>query len=252
MKRKQAFFIGWSSRLPKGLGLFLSAVSIFLIGIFAGTAFSFVTTQNNPGDGAFRFDLGAQSVVGTLQAEPYPIIRIPPNEKHPNGHTVMLTGQGKRGVVKKVTEFDGKTVAARGILLKRGALDMLQLNRRGLQLAEQQLAHPETTKTKNLGRWKLSGEICDGKCYAGAMRPGNGLAHKACANLCLSGGVPPIFVIKGAVEGASFFLIGDKNGKPLNDRIFDLTALLIEVEGEIEQRGDLMVFKMDIETAKVR
>ena len=104
----------------------------------------------------------------------------------------------------------------------------------------------------DLGSWRLSGEICDGKCYAGAMQPGTGLAHKACANLCLIGGTPAVFVAKGAVDGASFFMLSDETGEPLDERLYGITAVLLSAEGQIERRGDLHLFKIDADSVQVQ
>lgn len=105
---------------------------------------------------------------------------------------------------------------------------------------------------RQLGKWQLSGEVCDGKCYAGAMRPGTGIGHKACANLCLVGGVPAVFVIRGAVEGSSFFMLADAEGKALGDRIYDLTAVLLSARGSIEMRGNLPIFKIDLDSVEIQ
>ena len=77
------------------------------------------------------------------------------------------------------------------------------------------------------------------------MRPGTGLAHRACANLCLVGGVPPVFVSSAPVEGEEFLLIGGPDGGPLPEALLDVTALYISVEGRVERRGDLLVFLID-------
>ena len=136
----------------------------------------------------------------------------------------------------------------RFVFIKRGDLDMLQVAGRIRPMPDAQHLNVEI---KPLGRWRLSGEICDGKCYAGAMRPGNGLAHKACANLCLVGGVPPVFVSTGKVEGSSFFLLADKDGKALGPSMLDLTAVLLSAEGDVEKVGNLLVFKIDLDTVEV-
>ena len=73
-KSYDGFFVGWGKKLPKGLPPFLIASVLFIVGLFAGTAFSFVATQSDPGEGAFRFDMGRQTIVGVLQAKPYPVI----------------------------------------------------------------------------------------------------------------------------------------------------------------------------------
>jgi len=104
---------------------------------------------------------------------------------------------------------------------------------------------------EDLGRWKLAGEICDGKCLAGAMRPGRGLAHKACANLCVAGGVPPVFVSSQPVEGSEFLMISGPERAEIPDAVYDFMAQFISVEGHISRHGDLLVFAMDPETIDV-
>ena len=245
-KSYDGFFIGWGKKLPKGLSSFLIIISLFTVGLFAGTAFSFVVTQDDPGDGAFR---GRQNVTGVIQANPYPVVHIAPNDKYPNGHSMMLSGGGKRGVQNQAGPLDGQVVQVRGALIKRGDLDMIQVGRRMRAMKD---VEPHQVETVSLGRWKLSGEICDGKCYAGAMRPGTGLAHKACANLCLVGGVPAVFVSSGPVDGSTFFMLSDKEGNALGDELYDLTAVLLSAEGEVEKRGNLHLFKIDLDTVEVQ
>ncbi len=240
------FFIGWGKKLPVGLSGFLIAASLFIVGLFAGTAFSFVISQDDPGSGGFK---GRQKIVGVMSSTPYPVIHIAAGDKYPNGHSIMLSGPGKRGVMDQAEALEGQVVEARGALLKRGDLDMLQVGQRIKPIAD---AQPQDVEITQLGRWKLSGEICDGKCYAGAMRPGNGLAHKACANLCLVGGVPAVFVASGKVDGASFFMLADADGNAISEQLYGLTAVLLSAEGAIEKRGDLHVFKIDLDSVKVQ
>ncbi len=82
------------------------------------------------------------------------------------------------------------------------------------------------------------------------MRPGVGLAHKACANLCIIGGIPPVFVTTTPLMGSEFFLLADENGEPLSSEVEDWVALLISLEGEVERRDDLMIFKVNLDSAK--
>jgi hypothetical protein len=83
------------------------------------------------------------------------------------------------------------------------------------------------------------------------MRPGTGLAHKACANLCLAGGIPPVFVSSQAVEGSEFLLLAGPDGGPLPGWLYDRTAVLLSIEGDIERRGDLLIFRVDPASVKV-
>jgi hypothetical protein len=79
------------------------------------------------------------------------------------------------------------------------------------------------------------------------MRPGTGLAHKACANLCISGGQPPVFASTGTVDGTSFFLLADRNGGPVPDAVYHLVALPVDLEGEVERIDNMLIFKVDWE-----
>ena len=246
--RREPFFIGWALP-PAGLRLFLVLAAMALVALFAAVGWLLAATQDDPGDGAFRFDWGRQTVVGVIEAEPYPILHVLQSERFPAGHTLLLSGQGKRGAQDRSGPLDGQVVVASGVALTRGEIDMLQLRggSNGLSPAEDRAADPSASLPvpKALGRWRVTGEICDGKCYAGAMRPGDGLAHKACANLCLIGGVPPIFVATDRIDGEQFLLLADAEGGPVTEAVLDHVATLVEIEGNIERRGAILVFRID-------
>jgi hypothetical protein len=42
----------------------------------------------------------------------------------------------------------------------------------------------------------LTGEIVDSKCYFGVMNPGAGKVHRDCAVRCISGVIPPAFLVQ--------------------------------------------------------
>lgn len=246
---REPFFIGWAAP-PKALRPFLLWVALGLAALFAATGWLLAATQDDPGDGAFRFDWGRQTVIGVIEAKPYPILHLlEASERFPAGHTLLLSGQGKRGVQDRGVPLDGQVVQASGVALTRGEIDMLQLRggSNGLAAAPDRPAGETAVPPapQPLGRWRITGEICDGKCYAGAMRPGQGLAHKACANLCLTGGVPPIFVATDRIDGEQFLLMADAEGGPVTEALLDHVATLVEIEGEVERRGAILVFRID-------
>ena len=237
------FFVGYLPA-PQGLRGWLLGVSAALIVLFAAVSIATGLTQDDPGPGSFRWDFGEQTVTGIIEAKPYPILHVTKGtDKLPAGRTVMLSGQGKRGVIDQAAPLDGKPAQVKGIVLKRGDLDMIQVG--GMEAAEGASGGPQPVAIEKLGRWRLAGEICDGKCVAGAMSPGRGLAHKACANLCLIGGAPPVFVSSKPVAGADFMLMAGTDGEPLPDWLYDRTAVYLTIEGDIEKRGDLLVFLVD-------
>ncbi|MHA7776591.1 hypothetical protein [Roseibium sp. M-1] len=241
------FFVGYLTKVPKPLQAFLGVFTICFVTGLGLAAFALSSTQSDPGNGAFQWGNRFENE-GVLELRPYPVLRVPAADEAP-ARTYMLAGQGKRGVFEQAEANRSGSVTLRGVPVSRGDLTMIQVGQ--VTPVEGETASFTPSEPVPLGRWKLTGEICDGKCYAGAMRPGRGLAHKACADLCLTGGIPPVFVSSGTVEGRSFFLIADKDGNLLGDEINPLLALYIEVEGDVERLDDLMVFKADLSTARV-
>jgi hypothetical protein len=240
---REPFFIGWAAA-PPAAARFLAACAAGLVALFAAVAYLAAATAADPGDGAFRFDWGPQTATGIVEARPYPVLHVTASERWPAGRTLLLTGVGKTGLQDAAAPLDGREAQATGIVLKRGDLDMLQVEPRPEALAATG-APGAAPPPEALGRWRITGEICDGKCYAGAMRPGEGLAHRACASLCVAGGVPPVFVTTAPVEGARFLLLAGPDGGPLPAAALAETATLVEAEGALERRGSLLVFRVD-------
>lgn len=244
---QEPFFVGWG-KVPKALRLFLACCAAFLVVSFGVMAYATSATQTDTSSGAF---MGRTMALGVLQEKPYPVLHVIESPHFEPGETIILSGGGKRGAVGQATGLDGQIVEASGVRMDRGDLHGMQLRngRRGLKAAEDQAQSLDVTVQK-LGRWRLSGEICDGKCLNGAMRPGTGLAHRACANLCLLGDVAPVFVSSGPLDGDAFLLISGPDGGPAPKELLDHTALLVEAEGDVERHGSLLVFKIDLETIR--
>lgn len=249
-KKKKPFFVGYLNP-PKGLHNFLLITAIVLVSSFGAASILVGATQDDPGVAGFRFDFGRQTITGIIEAEPYPLIYVTEgSERIKAGRTVMLAGPGKTGIMKNIKQMEGSTIKATGIMLKRGELDMLQVGR-GKNAVEPVTADTPVPESKSIGKWRLQGEICDGKCLAGAMQPGRGLAHKACAILCVIGDIPPVFVSTQPIEGQEFLLMGDINGGPLSAESYDYMAQFVEIDAEIERRGDLLVMLVDPKKIKV-
>lgn len=243
------FFVGYLG-VPKGLRAFVFGIAAVLIAGAGAFAATIALTQDDPGNAALRFDLGRQTVTGVIELTPTPILHVTEGSEHvPEGHTLMLSGAGKNGALPRARALDGQVATASGVLLTRGALDMLQLRggRNGLSAAED--ADPTKAPIPEpLGRWRLAGEICDGKCAAGAMRPGRGLGHKACANLCILNGLPPVFISTQPIEGADFLLIAGEAEAPMPEALYDWVAEYVTLEGDIVRHGDLLVLTVDTST----
>ena len=239
MNRDDPFFIGWSPTVPRGLRGFLAVVAVVVLAAAAALGLALSASVDDPGAGDWA---GDQTLRGTITRLPYPLLHLPPTARHPAGHAVLLAGNGKTGA-EVDPALAGHLVEATGTMLKRGSIDMMQVgDDPGLRPAAGEGMPPAPVP---LGRWRLVGEICDGKCWTGAMRPGSGIAHQACANLCLVGGLPPVLVTTAPVAGSTFLLLADADGGPLPEALRPLVGLRISLDGAVERRGDLLVLRVE-------
>lgn len=241
------FFVGWSTKSAGPSWRFMSIVAAAILGGAAVLGFAIGAAAPDPGNGDYRFP--EVTLTGVIEAKPMPILRLPAQGERKAPHAIMLSAEGTNGAENAVAGLDGKRVEVYGLLIKRGDIDMLEIADGGIKEIDA-VAAPLAASVP-LGRWRITGEICDGKCYTGAMRPGSGIAHKACAGICFTGGVPAVFVSAGAVEGNSFMLMVDEKSGRFVDAFRNLVALRIAIEGELERIDDLLVFRADPATAKV-
>jgi hypothetical protein len=104
---------------------------------------------------------------------------------------------------------------------------------------------PDPVGKIDLGVRTLRGEIVDSKCYLGVMKPGREKPHRACAALCIRGGIPPILLVESVGGERAFFFLTDEQGAPVNTRILDLVAEPIEITGRILKQGDILTMVAD-------
>ena len=246
------FFIGWAKKPPKALQGFLVIVTVTLVAGLAAAGIFLGASQADPEGGRFRFDLGVQQLTGTLIARPYPMIWLddgPAPNVNVRTRMIMLNGNGKTGVAARAVGIRRQSRHRRrrspGARRFANAADQSRLRGRARRIG------PAAGVREDLGIWRLSGEICDGRCYVGAMRPGDGLAHKACANLCIDGGQPPVFVTPAPVEGTRFMLMGSSDHGPLPPGVLDFAGMPVQLEGRLERIGDLVLLLVDPDSIDV-
>jgi len=237
------FFIGWSPRSARPIAGFLAFVTLMVLGGALGLALALGARVDDGGDGQW---FGDREYVGVVLRHPYPILVVPPDGEHPRGHALLMSGGGKVGVEAEGERFANQRVRVKGAVVKRGDIEMLLVNT--------MTAEPgpfEAPRVTPLGTWRVVGEICDGKCVPGIMRPGQGLSHKACANVCIAGGVPPVLVTAGPIEGRNFLLMGDAAGKRLPDAFRDHVGVRRRMEGRVERVADMLILHTDVTLARV-
>lgn len=264
------FFIGWAPGSARPIARFLILAVVLTLGGSVALALALGARVDDPGSGAW---VGERDYTGVLIQHPYPVLITDPTAEHPTGHAVLLSGGGKVGVQDMAARHVGQRVRVTGGMVMRGDLGMLFVNEvtpapgaapAGTAPPPSGSAPPGSAspgsaplggapmpRTESLGRWRVVGEICDGKCTAGAMRPGDGLAHKACASVCILGGVPPVLVTAGPVEGRTFMLMGDPTGRALPPSFRDHVGVRRQLEGTVIRIADLLIFQTDVAQATV-
>lgn len=240
------FFVGYFRKVPKDIRDFALLAGTAAVAFLALMALLLPLGTIDPGAGGYADDLRGGVLTGVIDALPYPILRVPAADGSP-ARAVLLGGQDKVGAQGRVRSGT-PVIEVGGIFVRRGDLAMLLI---GPDSAHASTAPGFTpAPPQDLGRWRLTGEICDGKCQGGAMKPGSGLAHKACANLCVSAGLPPVLVMPLPVEGTTVVLLAAGDGGPMPAALFDLTAVPIQLDGWLERRDDLLIFRVDAASAR--
>lgn len=241
------FYVGYL-RMPPGLVRLLRVLISALLAGSIALAFSLSRSQHDPGDGIWHSD--AESLVGVIAARPYPMLRVETGRSDRPVETVLLVSEGKHGGGERAAKLDGHVVAVRGTLLQRDCLRLLELADGDAivpQVSVASMPHAAATTTRRGAPTKiiLQGEIIDPKCYSGAMKPGEGKTHKECATLCIAGGIPPMFVAADSAGANTYFLLTNRDGGPLDERILPFVADLVEITGIAERRDDLQLLKID-------
>jgi hypothetical protein len=115
--------------------------------------------------------------------------------------------------VGDLRQLDGHQVQLKGERIFRGQDHMIELQPGTLSAGGQgDLAGAAV----DLGEVQLTGEIVDSKCYFGVMNPGNGKVHRDCAVRCISGGIPPAFLVRDANGQTVTLLLANWKPKLLN------------------------------------
>jgi len=251
MKEKE-FYIGYLPKAPKGIRKIIKWVTVLLLILVGATSFLMISSEKDFDNSTFEFG-EYNSFEGIIMENPYPRILIErPGETgvHPKYSQYYLAQFGKFGGQKMVERLDGKSVNLQGSLIYRDDQTMIEIK-------DNSISHDHTSDTdripefnsilpqENLGTHTLKGEIVDSKCFYGVMNPGNLKVHKACAINCIRGGIPPVFVVKDGNGNVGYYLLQDKNGNAVNDRVLDKVAEPVKIKGEVIKQGDLLILKAD-------
>ncbi len=251
------FFVGYAPMSTR-LASFMLLIAVAILGAVTALGVLVAGAQDDPGDGVWA--TSAIEITGRMDFVPYPAVHV--GEGPYAGRTVLLISQGKFGVSTRAQPFDGDMVTVRGLPVERGdglALEVV-FGDTAIQAAAADTAPVTAPAVEALQETTLSGMIVDSKCYLGVMKPGDGKAHKACATLCILGGIPPSLVVRHDEGEPSVLILTGPNGEPLTARsgspsealaapfqeqILPFVADPIRVTGRLARQGSLTFLRID-------
>jgi hypothetical protein len=198
MRSEPEFFVGFLP-VPPGLKKTIRRVAAGLAILAVGAAAILVAGQHPFAASTFEFQQ-FREFRGVLLSEPYPALAI-----SGQGLPWLLVGPGKHGP-GDFSGLYGREVRLKGERIFRGGDHMIEFLPGSLAPAGPATA-PDAFV--DLGRTRLTGEVVDSKCYFGVMNPGNGKVHRDCAVRCISGGIPPAFLVRDAAGRTMTLLLAN-------------------------------------------
>jgi len=242
-----SFYVGYEDRAAPGIARFLKTRILLLLFampvMLGGIAFA----QKGFIPSVFEFGV-EREFVGWLSMEPVPALVSlrPGNTAHCGAISrYPLVSFGKFGADAQVASYADQLVRLRGTLVHVDDQTMIELASEGVELAESGSVPRPASEVESLGLHRFEGEIVDSKCYYGVMNPGSGKVHRGCAARCISGGVPPSFLVRDEDGGRVTMLLVDSEGRSLGSRVLDRVGRPVSVAGEVLRYDDLLVLKAD-------
>ncbi|NOU61398.1 hypothetical protein [Marinifilum caeruleilacunae] len=254
---KNEFYIGYINKLPKQTAKTIKK-SIFVL-IFVFVASGVVIALHHQKVSNSKFELGQLSTIeGYYFNEPVPMIKLLEGKDIHGNHifkSIPLVNYAKFGVEELVGIYEeenkislqGKKVKIVGTYLYDDGKALFELTKRAESILEvsslndpaiKEMIQP---KIEKLGVNSIKGEIVDSKCYFGAMRPGFGKTHRACAVRCISGGIPPVLAATNYSGEVNYFLIRGSEKEAINKEVLPYVAEPVRLTGELVKIDDWMV-----------
>lgn len=223
--KRDDFYVGYLP-LPKSHRTLLRIAVPVTMWIMAITAGLFAFT--GPGWGSGTWDLSEERTwTGEVSLDPYPYLLT-------SEGPIPVVEMGKFGA-ERLSAFGGRTVQLRGYAIERAAGRMIELLP-GAEAIEDRgpPAGSIARGAEAVEEVTLVGEVLDSKCFLGAMKPGFGAGHRACAALCVQGGIPPMLVVGTGEDPGPLYLLVDEDGSAANDRLWVYVGEPVEVSGTLE------------------
>jgi hypothetical protein len=223
----EEFYVGYLPKAPAGLSVMVRRIVVGLTVLTVALAIALVFAQAPFPLSTFEFQ-NYQTFDGVLSEHPYPTL-IGSQQRY------LLVAPGKHGAMELVKGFDGRTARLRGSLIYRDGTAMIEALPGTIQPSTDAPVH--LAPAVDFGEVTLAGEIVDSKCYLGVMNPGNDKVHRDCAARCISGGIPPAFVVKDS-SGTSKTLVLTNAGP-----VLEFVAEPVQISGHLLRSNGMLTFE---------
>ncbi|MBC8009296.1 MAG: hypothetical protein H7067_04275 [Burkholderiales bacterium] len=239
------FYIGYLPKAPAATARHVRRVVALLAGggLAAGVALALLLPYL--GDGIFEFGR-VRDFRGVVRCDAMHAPRLSDAEAD-----YLLVGPGKHGVVE-MCGADGQMVTLAGTLITRDGRRLIETAGPAREVANGLVraavageATDSGEPSVSLGNMTLTGEIVDPKCYFGVMNPAEGRAHRACAILCLRGGITPVFVARDRAGATAHLLITGPRGEPITEELLRWVGEGVSGKGEVVRTGRWLTWRLD-------
>lgn len=248
---QEEFYIGWQNETPpttkRRLRVFVLALALVVIAV------GFLIVRSQQGFSNATFELGRiTELEGVLIDRPVPFLQVY-RGLDPQGHPIMqhivLVGAGKHGAHEAIMSaektagktLNGQVLRISGSLIYHDGQTLMEISKKPdsiIPITQSTQNEIPAQQEKSIGQVDITGEIIDPKCYFGAMKPGYGKTHRACAVRCIAGGIPPVFKTSAPDGSTRYYLIVGHDGQPVNDEVLPFVADQVSLQGELRQLGD--------------
>ncbi|MEM1249562.1 MAG: hypothetical protein AAGK22_24515 [Acidobacteriota bacterium] len=218
------FYVGYLSPAPAGTRRFVTRIVLALLLGAAALASGLSLLQSRFDAGTFDFG-NVTEHVGTLEIDP--VVRIVPQD---GSQPQLLVGIGKHSASYEGVQ-PGQSVTVRGTTIESPAGRMIEV----VDIVASESTPRGSSSAIDLAERVLDGEIVDSKCFLGVMKPGRGKLHRACASLCIRGGVPPALFVQE--DEPRLYLLVESEGTLEPTDWLDVVGEPVSVRGRTFERG---------------
>ncbi|MBL9206934.1 MAG: hypothetical protein JNN01_17725 [Opitutaceae bacterium] len=230
------FYVGYHARAPRELARTMRRTVALLGGLVIGAALLTAWALPVPGEGMFEFGR-PRAISGIIRSQ-----GAAPRLKNEDAE-YLLVGLGKHRAPVELCSARGSEVELSGTLISGEGRRLLEVSS---WRPTRKRSEPSLASGVSLGRVELIGEIVDSKCYFGVMNPGEGNLHRACAELCLRGGIPAVLVVKDRAGQVAHLLLTDPSGSELNPSLLAWAGAPLHIAGEVIREGDWLALRPEL------